>query len=85
MLEWIRRALMVRLHECRDKIVGYQGPLCPKIQKKVEKKKMNSRFWTSLWSGGAQFEVRSAVDGFFVNLEARTCTCYKWDLDRNTM
>ncbi|XP_028058575.1 uncharacterized protein LOC114262418 [Camellia sinensis] len=47
MLGWIKRALMVRLHE---------------------------------W--GALFEVRYGVRGYVVNLENRTCTCFKWDLIR---
>ncbi|XP_028115005.1 uncharacterized protein LOC114312907 [Camellia sinensis] len=40
MLEWIKRALMVRLHECRDKMLKYQGPICANIQTKIERSKL---------------------------------------------
>ncbi|XP_028064760.1 uncharacterized protein LOC114267884 [Camellia sinensis] len=40
MLEWIRRALMVRLHECMDKMMKYQGPICANIQTKIERSKI---------------------------------------------
>ncbi|KAL7206726.1 hypothetical protein ACSBR2_019440 [Camellia fascicularis] len=80
MMEMIMSALMVRIHECRDSMLKYKGPICEKVQCKVEKRKLKSRVWTPTWSGGAEFEVRHGEDGYIVNLENRTSTCFKWDL-----
>ncbi|XP_028081740.1 uncharacterized protein LOC114283107 [Camellia sinensis] len=80
MLEWIGRALMGRLYKCSDKMIKYQRPICANIQTKIKKAKLKSGVWIPTWSGGAQFEVRYGVNGYVVNLENRTCTCFKWDL-----
>ncbi|XP_028059048.1 uncharacterized protein LOC114262831 [Camellia sinensis] len=79
-MEMIRRALMVRMHDCRDNILKYKGPIYEKIQSKVEKRKLKSRVWIPTWSGVAKFGVRYGGDGYIVNLENKTCTYFEWDL-----
>ncbi|KAK9282021.1 hypothetical protein L1049_004932 [Liquidambar formosana] len=80
LIEMVRQALITRMTEKREGMLGYRGPICPKIQGKVEKLKSQSRKCTSHWAGGGLFEVRCHPDTFVVNLEARTCSCKKWDL-----
>ncbi|KAL0014690.1 hypothetical protein SO802_001759 [Lithocarpus litseifolius] len=52
MLETIRRYLMVRIRKHRDSMAKYQGPICHKIQQKMEKYKEASIDCKSIWSGG---------------------------------
>ncbi|KAL7262650.1 hypothetical protein ACSBR1_000919 [Camellia fascicularis] len=48
MMEMIMRALMVRIHECRDIMLKYKRPIYGKIQCKVEKRKLKSRDLTGI-------------------------------------
>ena len=52
MLETIRRYLMVRIYKNRNSMANYQGPICHKIQQKLEKCKEASIDCKSIWSGG---------------------------------
>lgn len=79
-MEMIRRYLMTRIHRNRDSMMKYQGPICPKIQAKLEISKGESRYCTSTWSGGPKFEVNCFGQQVVVDLEKHTCTCYQWDL-----
>lgn len=45
LLEGIRKKIMAIIHRKKDKIMKYSGPICPKIQKKVEKVKHKFRHW----------------------------------------
>jgi hypothetical protein len=75
-LEWIRRSLIVSIHENREKM-GYKGPVCPKIQKKLEKIKLHSKHWSATSNGDGEFEVRGGASQFVVDLKARKCSCFK--------
>ena len=52
MLETIKRYLMVRIYKNRNSMANYQGPICHKIQQKLEKCKEASIDCKSIWSGG---------------------------------
>ena len=80
MLETIRRYLMVRIHRNRDSMAKYQGPVCHKIQQKLEKCKEVSIDCTSIWSCGTRWEVNSGGKQFVVDVEKRSCACNCWDL-----
>ncbi|KAK9274764.1 hypothetical protein L1049_022016 [Liquidambar formosana] len=58
LVEMVRQPLMTKLIENREGMMGYRGPICPKIQGKVEKLKSQSRKCTSHWVGGGLFKVR---------------------------
>ncbi|XP_028055984.1 uncharacterized protein LOC114260129 [Camellia sinensis] len=60
--------------------LGQNAEVQRALQCKVEKRKLKSRVWIPTWLGGVEFEVRYGGDGYVVNLENRTCTCFKWDL-----
>ena len=58
-LETIRRYLMVRIRNNKDSMAKYEGPICHKIQQKLEKFKEASIDYTSIWSSGSRWEVNS--------------------------
>ncbi|GMY35276.1 hypothetical protein FCV25MIE_30518 [Fagus crenata] len=52
MLETIRRYLMTRIQKNRDVMLKYQGPICPRIQERLQKCKAESKGCTPKWGGG---------------------------------
>ena len=80
-LETIRRYLMVRIHNNKDSMAKYEGPICHKIQQKLEKFKEASIDYTSIWSSGTRWEVNSGGKQFVVDVEKRSCACNCWDLN----
>ena len=80
MCEMIRRYLMKRIPRNRDTMLKKFGPICPKIQDKLEVNKEANRDCTSTWSSGSKFEVHCKGKQFVVDLEKHTCACYRWDL-----
>ncbi|XP_012831102.1 PREDICTED: uncharacterized protein LOC105952133 [Erythranthe guttata] len=84
MLEWIRKALMIRFQVKRNGMLKHVGKLGPNIFKKLEKIKEASANCFPTWSGGMLYEVECHegphVRQCSVNLEARSCTCRMWDV-----
>jgi len=67
----------------RDKMLRYQGKVCPMIQNQLEKNKKDAERWYPYWSGDDQFSMFEVVkdnDKFVVNLANRSCSCRKWCL-----
>ncbi|XP_077251785.1 uncharacterized protein LOC143891010 [Tasmannia lanceolata] len=58
LLETIRRHLMRRFQNQRSRMDKYEGPICPKIQEKLEKMKMGACDFHIEWSGGEEYEVQ---------------------------
>ncbi|XP_077232428.1 uncharacterized protein LOC143869753 [Tasmannia lanceolata] len=77
LLETIRRLLMGRFQKQRSTMDKYEGPICPKIQEKLEKLKMGACDCHVEWSSGEEYEVQRHGKQYVVNL-AKTC----WDLTR---
>ncbi|CAH9132495.1 unnamed protein product [Cuscuta epithymum] len=80
MLEDIRGALMQRMVVKRQQMEKIVGVICPRIKARLEKEKDQAAYCTPLPSSEVLFEVCHRLDSLTVNLEARTCTCRKWDL-----
>ncbi|KAG8377901.1 hypothetical protein BUALT_Bualt08G0081700 [Buddleja alternifolia] len=81
MVEMIRIYLMKRMQSNREFISKYVGPICPKVQKTLEKLKDNRRACISAHAGSGKFEVRDMYDGrYVVDIERKTCSCRKWEL-----
>nr|XP_023877950.1 uncharacterized protein LOC111990411 [Quercus suber] len=51
MIEEIRCCLMDRYVKMKQLIARYKGPICPRIQHKLEIEKINSRLWVVVWCG----------------------------------
>ena len=78
MIEEIRCCLMERYVKMKQMIARYKGPICPRIQHKLEIEKINSRLWVAVWCGDekvSRFEVRKALDRYVVDIEQSTCSC----------
>ncbi|KAL0007954.1 hypothetical protein SO802_009456 [Lithocarpus litseifolius] len=80
MLEWITVRLMSRLYVKKIGIEKYGGRLCPSIQGKLEKLKLESKSFCAMPSGRFVYEVASERERYVVDLVGRTCSCRAWDL-----
>jgi hypothetical protein len=80
MLVTIGRYLMTRIQKNRDVMLKYQGPICPRIQEKLQKCKEESKGCTPKWGGGNMYEMTSDGKKYIVNIVKKSCTCSKWDL-----
>ncbi|KAL4320047.1 hypothetical protein GQ457_18G015050 [Hibiscus cannabinus] len=80
MLEEINSKLMRRVYKQRDAMRRFDGQICPKIQKKLDKLKIESFKCIPDWSGGQTFQVRCPLTQFVVDMAERTCSCRRWQL-----
>ena len=80
MLEWIRVRLMTRLHTKRIGMEKYGGSVCPNVQDKLEKLKMESRSFSAMPSGRFKYEVDNSYERHVVDLTKKECSCRIWDL-----
>ena len=81
MLEQIKGQLMAR-HYCKEKEPGemWQGPIGPKIRKKVNKITQWSNTCYPIPSGKGIFQVQDRDHTFIVDIGLRACECRRWDL-----
>ena len=80
MLEWIKVRLMSILYIKRTGIEKYGGKLCPSIQDKLEKMKVDSKGFYAMPSGRFVYEVDNERERHVVDLVRKTCNCTVWDL-----
>ncbi|WOK94423.1 hypothetical protein Cni_G03125 [Canna indica] len=80
MLEEIRRLLMQRMYMKRVMIVKWTDDICPNIRKKLEINKEERRFCIVIPSGNLKFEVQYMSKIHVVNIDNRSCSCWRWDL-----
>ncbi|XP_048490075.1 uncharacterized protein LOC104886319 [Beta vulgaris subsp. vulgaris] len=80
MMEDIRAALMQRLVLKRQEMEKVTSALCPRIQAMLEKEKENAAKYDVLPSTDNLFNVNYYLDQLVVDLNARTCTCRKWEM-----
>ena len=81
MLEWIRVRLMTRLYTKKEGIQKYAGKLCPSIQDRLEKLKVESKPFSATPAGNFLYEVGSQYERHVVDLVNKTCSCRSWDLN----
>ncbi|XP_074277831.1 uncharacterized protein LOC141601444 [Silene latifolia] len=80
MLEEIRTSLMKRLMEKKTAMESSTHVVCPIVQARLEVEKDKSSECEDLPSKPTLFQVTYGIECLNVDLEARTCTCRKWDL-----
>ncbi|CAH9096905.1 unnamed protein product [Cuscuta epithymum] len=80
MPEDIRTTLMQRLVLKREAMEKEDSKLCPRIQTKLESEKAKAAYCDVLPSSLHTFQVNLYLDSLNVDLEARSCTCRKWDM-----
>ena len=74
-LEYIRVRLMSRLYMKKIGIEKYGGRLCPSIQGKLEKLKLESKSFYAMSSGRFVYKVDNERERHVVDLVGRTCNC----------
>ena len=82
MQEWIRVRLMSRLYIKKIGVEKYGGKLCPSIQDKLKKLKLESKSFYAMPSGRFVYEVDNEKERHVVDLVEKTCSCRVWDLTR---
>ncbi|RVW19595.1 hypothetical protein CK203_116607 [Vitis vinifera] len=81
MMEIIRVMLMQRLQTKRDHMRRYEGRVCPRIYKKLERIKSEVGHCISRWNGESKYEVEYIYGGrYVVDLDERACGCGRWGL-----
>ncbi|CAO2149444.1 unnamed protein product [Urochloa humidicola] len=81
MLEQIKSQLMTR-HYSKEKEVGDQwdGPICPKIRKKLQKNIEFANTYYALPAGKGIFEVQGRNNKYIVDINIKNCDCRRWNL-----
>ncbi|KAM0825404.1 hypothetical protein ACQ4PT_069581 [Festuca glaucescens] len=78
----VKDQVMTRHYTKRKDAAGWQGPLCPKIQKKLDKHMEWSNNSFVEGSGDGIFKVREVLNStptdYIVDLTHQTCTCMRW-------
>ncbi|GKD46623.1 hypothetical protein Tco_1271268 [Tanacetum coccineum] len=64
MLESMRVIIMERMNTIRHLMKKWNGEICPNIQKILELRKDQQRFWHVIPCGGNPFEVRKGLEAF---------------------
>ncbi|XP_050255010.1 uncharacterized protein LOC126700879 [Quercus robur] len=68
------------LHK-REGIQKYAGKLCPSIQDRLEKLKVESKPFSATLADSFLYEVGSQYERHVVDLVKKTCSCRSWDLN----
>ena len=79
MLEDIRMYMMDKLYQGPFK--AWSAEVSPSIKGKLNELKHDQRNWQVYPSGMDQFECKSGVESYKVDLENKTCDCRLWQLN----
>ncbi|XP_058217631.1 uncharacterized protein LOC131328749 [Rhododendron vialii] len=80
MVESIRRYLMTRLQTRLKLCMGWNGNICPRISRRIERTQQLMGESEVMYSGGTIFEVICVPRIYVVDIGQKTCTCKKWDV-----
>lgn len=80
MKEDIRASLMKRIVEKRKEMEKVKGVICPRIQSILEYEKTKAPDCEVIPSSDTVFNVSYNLDQLVVDIEAKTCTCRRWDM-----
>ena len=72
---------MTRLYTKRKGIQKYAGKLCPSIQDRLEKLKVESKPFSATSADSFLYEVGSQYERHVVDLVKKTCSCRSCDLN----
>ena len=81
-MELIKRQIMGRFNQKRAGAKTLTNVICPKIVKKLERNKSESKNYICHWNNRLQFEVdHSHEPRTIVDLGRKTCGCGRWQLN----
>ncbi|CAN6361008.1 unnamed protein product [Urochloa humidicola] len=81
MIQQVKTQLMTR-HYNKEKEVGevWDGPICPKIRKKLNKNVQFANTCYAQPAGNGIFQVQVKERQYIVDIVAKHCDCRRWDL-----
>ncbi|GAB2276524.1 hypothetical protein Dimus_039195 [Dionaea muscipula] len=81
MLEKIRKILMESVRKKMEAMKKWNGVICPKVQKRIEKSKEYAANWIPVWNGIDQCEVSGPCNKQYkIDFKEGTCGCRSWQL-----
>ncbi|KAL7186973.1 hypothetical protein ACSBR2_028638 [Camellia fascicularis] len=80
MVDSIRTKLMRQMAKRRDASQTWTGTICPKMESRLEKAFNEGKSWKVSQSNADVYEVHS-FPLVTVDIEHRTCSCFKWQLN----
>lgn len=80
MIKRIFNQLTTRMCNKRDEALLFTGPICPKIQKKLDKYIELSNNCYPLEAGDGVYSVASMGRDYIVELQNLACSCQRWNL-----
>ena len=82
MLETIFYKLLQRIQAKQKEADTWPGPICPKIQKKLDKMTEWSKNYFVIHAGGGVYKVSygDMDKGYVVDMKGKTCDCRRWQL-----
>ncbi|XP_021851595.2 uncharacterized protein [Spinacia oleracea] len=80
LMEWIRRYMMKRCCAKREGLKQFVGLIMPSVLKMIERGQKEVSKMRLIQSDLYEFEVDHDGDTFVVNLQTKTCGCYRWTL-----
>ncbi|KAL5706495.1 hypothetical protein ACHQM5_024655 [Ranunculus cassubicifolius] len=80
MLEDIRRYITKRILIKSREIATWDGTICPRIVKKMDKLEEKCGEWRVQMCGGGKFEVKKGATAYKVDIPSRVCACRQWDV-----
>ncbi|XP_074313690.1 uncharacterized protein LOC141648880 [Silene latifolia] len=80
LLEWIRRYNMTRIWSKSERVAKLEGNSMPSVIKQLGIAEKEYRHCRTEQSGPHEYEVEYNLDRWIIDLEKRTCNCFKWDL-----
>lgn len=81
LLETIRNLLMTRLVLNREKAEKWESAICPKIRNVLVRNMKDAGECIPMRSDDWHFQIRGPFDQYTVDMQLRTCSCRKWDLN----
>ncbi|KAK8554422.1 hypothetical protein V6N13_093417 [Hibiscus sabdariffa] len=80
MLEIIRTKMMKRIVQRREEAEKFTGPLCPKIQRKLDNQIQQSIRCYPTYADNFKYQVECGPgEQHVVDIKNHSCTCRKWD------
>ncbi|KAF8408354.1 hypothetical protein HHK36_007503 [Tetracentron sinense] len=80
LVDSIRVKLMDRI-QCRyEKACSWESLVTPKIKRKMDVIKQDSRTCVVVFAGGEEYEVTEGSSRFVVNFDAKSCSCRAWEI-----
>ncbi|XP_022024998.1 uncharacterized protein LOC110925352 [Helianthus annuus] len=81
MLVFIREYCMRKIINVLRLIESSDGLLTPYATELFEEIKKEATRYTIIWNGEGHYQVTGGVNQYVVNVEQRTCSCRRWELN----